>query len=165
MIMDDFELSHPRMTAKEKRAYERRERQKLLARKKEKEIDFLIRGSLLFRLPIDEKMINLYEGLKNEDFIGNETKLEHFCVVLGRYLHQSETPFVKIRWKENMQLFRYFGHSLYGKDAAYYTQFFFVNKYGKDFSYPSSDLLRLDSDNKFETLKEIVNKYKNAVCK
>lgn len=165
MIVDESELYLPRMAAREKKAYERRESKKRLAYRREKEMDNLIRGSLLFRLPIDERMKVFFDELIKGKFIGKETKLEHFCVAFGRYLHQSESPFVKIRWTENMQLFRYFAHNIYGKDAPFYTRFFFVNKYGKDFCYPSSDLQRLNSDNRLDSLTEIVKKYKNAVCK
>lgn len=163
MIVDDSELWLPEMNAREKRAHERREQQKRLARRKEKEMDNLIQGSLLFCLPVDERMKILYDGLVEGKFISNDTKLEHFCVALGRYLHQSELPFVKIRWMKNVHLFGYFARSLYKGSYWLLGGYFFVNKYGEEIHIPSSDLQRLQMSADFDALKEIIQKYLNSV--
>ena len=49
-------------------------------------------------IPIPKEIIELMEALKNEGYIGKETRAEDFAILFGRPIGIEEPRFTKIRW-------------------------------------------------------------------
>lgn len=126
------------------------------------ELDMMTRG-MSFHLPISTKMTNLYNGLLDNGFIGRETRPEHFCVVLGRYLHKSEIPYVQVRWLKDLQLFRFFIDSVCSDFnwVAYkeITGKRLFNNKGKAMSWVRINRSRLETRAGFMALKKLIDEY------
>lgn len=118
---------------------------------------------MLFKLPIESKWKTLFDDLKEKGFIANETRIEDFCVVLGRYLHNDELPFEKIRWLKDLQLFRFFLENVTPDFPNYERSIMagtlFLNKSNK-MNYPNRIPARLKTRNSYDVLETILKKYK-----
>ena len=129
------------------------------------DLDVLTKGMYGIRFQISDKMKDLYNGMIDAGYIDRMTKIEHFCVVLGRPLHQSETPYIKIKWKKNQQLFKYFlDHACplfqcktICWDRSAIANLLFLNK-GEKMNYPKTMNSRLNCDG-YDVLCELLTTY------
>ena len=129
------------------------------------DIEMLTKG-MRFQLPIDDRERRLYENLMEGGFIGRETRIEDFCLILGRYLSHEELPFCKIRWMKDLQLFRMFLDVITPNfttfDRSILAKVLFLNK-GKQMNYPNRIPKRLETRSSYDTLQNILTEYKESL--
>ena len=129
-------------------------------------IDFLTAGipDIFAELQENDKIAQLMDELKNGGFIDKNTRIEDFRVLFGIPLREKDSPFIPIRWINNVQLLRFFLYSIFPhENIVGYIRFIaarlFVNRYKRMFVLPNSDKGRLN-DKDFENLSELINKFK-----
>lgn len=73
-------------------------------------IDFLTAGipDIFAELQENDKIAQLMDELKNGGFIDKNTRIEDFRVLFGIPLREKDSPFIPIRWINNVQLLRFF---------------------------------------------------------
>lgn len=129
------------------------------------DIEMLTKG-MRFQLPIDNKARRLYENLIDGGFIGSETRIEDFCVILGRYLSHTELPFRQIRWMKDLQLFRMFLDEITPNfitfDRSILAMTLFSNK-GNIMRYPNRIRERLETRSSYDSLQNILREYNKSL--
>lgn len=134
-----------------------------------KELDFLVSGVSLrcAQFPAHDKVAELLEGLKKGGFVSGDTDIVYFRVLFGVPIHKDNTPFKPIKWMKNAQLLRHFVYSVFPRGTiAAYGRFIvarlFANRYGESAILPNSDKERLTQSTDFDTLEELINKFKTG---
>ncbi len=129
-------------------------------------IPHLIKGTDFHfaEIPRCDKTAILLDGLKQNDFISTDTKLEHFRVLFGIPLHKADTPFERIKWRKNKQLLRFFVQELFSQEAIWRLAFcvskLFTDKHGECMSMPQSDPKRLRQSSDYAKLVELLKIFK-----
>lgn len=117
------------------------------------------------KLPDNDRTAVLLNDLKTNGFVAENTKIEHFRVIFGIPLHKSQTPFEPIKWLRNKQLFRFFicnifPHKFLLEEDGRILPVLFADKYGEPLSIPQSDKKRLKYSSGYDSLKELLKKFK-----
>ena len=115
------------------------------------DIEMLTKG-MRFQLPIDNKARRLYENLIDGGFIGSETRIEDFCVILGRYLSHTELPLFLDEITPNFITF----------DRSILAMTLFSNK-GNIMRYPNRIRERLETRSSYDSLQNILREYNKSL--
>ena len=114
-------------------------------------------------LPSNDKTATLLNGLKTYDFVSKSTKLEHFRVIFGIYLHKKDAPFKPIIWRKNKQLLRFFIYTLFPRETIWINTHsilnLFSNTHGEQITLPESDKRRLEQSSDYPILDDLLKKF------
>ena len=118
-------------------------------------------------IPIPKEIIELMEALKNEGYIGKETRAEDFAILFGRPIGIEEPRFTKIRWMAaNYLLYEFVSALTRGEEKQpidLLCWLLFTDKTGNVDSYMNANLRRrngVEFEGAKALLLELVEQYR-----